>query len=101
MKSKTFSESCYEILKKVPKGRVTTYKELAHALNSKAYRAVGTAMNKNPHAPKIPCHRVVKTNGEIGQFAKGTKKKIKILKKEGIKIRNKKIQNFKEVLYKF
>lgn len=87
----TFSQQIYEILKKVPKGKVTTYQALAHALNTKAYRAVGNAMNKNPHAPIVPCHRVIKSNGEIGGFASGTKNKIKLLKSEGIEIKNNKV----------
>ena len=78
------NERCYEILVKVPKGKVTTYGEIARALKSKAYRAVGNAMNKNPYAPKVPCHRVVNSNGEIGGFAHGTKKKIEMLRKEEI-----------------
>jgi len=59
MPKKSFSESCYELLKKVPKGKVTTYKILAEKIGTKAYRAVGTSMNKNPFAPKVQCHRVV------------------------------------------
>ncbi|MDP3966627.1 MAG: MGMT family protein, partial [archaeon] len=51
MKTGNFHEKCYKILKKVPKGKVTTYKDIAKALHSKAYRAVGTAMNKNPCSP--------------------------------------------------
>ncbi|MFH1452000.1 MAG: MGMT family protein [archaeon] len=96
----TFSERCYKLLKKVPKGRVTTYKEIARALNSKAYRAVGTAMNKNPYAPKVPCHRVINSDGKIGGFASGTKNKIKIIKSEGIKLKNNKIVNFDKVFFK-
>jgi methylated-DNA-[protein]-cysteine S-methyltransferase len=88
---KTFNERCYEILRKVPKGKVITYKEIAKALKSKAYRAVGNAMNKNPYAPKVPCHRVVNSNGTVGGFASGTKNKIKMLKAEGIEIINNKI----------
>jgi len=95
-----FSERCYKVLKKVPRGKVTTYQEIAHALNTKAYRAVGNAMNKNPHAPEVPCHRVVKANGMVGGFASGTKKKIQMLKKEGVKIKNNKI-DLKKCLYKF
>jgi len=91
MKRKSFNERCYEILKKVPKGKVTTYKELARAINSKAYRAVGNAMNKNPHAPRVPCHRVISSNGDIGGFATGTKNKIKMLRAEGVRIKNNKI----------
>ncbi len=94
-----FYERCYKILRKVPKGKVTTYKVIAHALHSKAYRAVGTAMNKNPHAPQVPCHRVVNSDGRIGGFAHGTKKKKTILEKEGVIIVNGKI-NLKKFLYK-
>jgi len=96
----SFNEQLYKLLKTVPKGKVTTYKELAKALNSKAYRAVGNAMNKNPYAPKVPCHRVVKTNGEVGGFEGGTKKKIKMLKKEGVEIKDSKI-DLGKFLYKF
>lgn len=86
-----FNKKCYSLLKKVPRGKVTTYKDLAHALNTKAYRAVGNAMNKNPHAPRVPCHRVIKSNGEVGGFASGSIKKIKMLREEGIKVDNNKI----------
>lgn len=96
----TFSEKCYGLLQKVPKGKVTTYKKLAEALNTKAYRAVGTAMNKNPYAPSVPCHRVVNSSGEIGGFVSGTKNKILLLKNEGIEIKNNKI-NLKKYLFKF
>jgi len=101
MIKKSFNQRCYDILKKVPKGKVTTYKAIAHKLKSKAYRAVGNAMNKNPYAPKVPCHRVVNSNGEVGGFAHGTKKKVEMLQKEGIEIKNNKIVNFKKYFYKF
>ena len=102
MKSvKSFREKCYNLLKKVPSGRVTTYKAIANALGTRAYRAVGNALHKNPHAPLVPCHRVVKSSGEIGGFALGIKKKIEMLQKEGIKIRENKIINFAGSLYKF
>ena len=87
----SFNEKCYNLLRKVPKGRVTTYKEIARALKSKAYRAVGNAMNKNPYAPAVACHRVINSDGSIGGFASGTKNKIKMLKKEGIEIKGNKI----------
>ena len=95
---KSFNERCYKILKKVPIGKVTTYKALAHALNSKAYRVVGNAMKKNPRAPGVPCHRVINSDGSIGGFAGGTKKKIQLLKKEGIEIKKGKI-DLKKYLY--
>ena len=91
MTSKSFNEKCYELLKKVPKGKVTTYKALARALKSKAYRAVGNAMNKNPYAPQVPCHRVINSDGKLGGFASGLKNKISMLKAEGIEIKNNQI----------
>ena len=98
---KSFSEKCYELLKKVPRGKITTYKILAEKLKTKAYRAVGNAMNKNPYSPEVPCHRVVKSDGKVGGFESGTKNKIKMLKKEGIPIKNKRIENFKKYVYNF
>jgi len=94
-----FNERCYQILKQVPKGKVTTYKALAKKLKSKAYRAVGNAMNKNPDAPKTPCHRVINSDGNLGGFASGIKNKIKLLKSEGIEIKNNKI-DLKKYEYK-
>lgn len=92
MKKPLFNERCYSLLRKVPKGKVVTYKQLAEALNTKAYRAVGNAMNKNPYAPKVPCHRVVGSDGSLVGFASGIKNKIKLLEKEGIVIKNNKIE---------
>jgi len=91
-----FNEEVWALTKKIPRGKVSTYKEIAKALNTKAYRAVGTALKKNPHAPKVPCHRVINSNGSIGAYKgkKNSKEKIKLLKKEGIKIKNNKIINF-------
>jgi len=83
---KSFSLRCYNLLRKVPRGKITTYKDLAEAMKTKAYRAVGNAMNKNPYAPQVPCHRVIKSSGEIGGFAFGTEKKTRMLKSEGITI---------------
>lgn len=89
-----FNERCYEIAKGIPKGRVMTYKEIANKLGTKAYRAVGNAMNKSPGMPDVPCHRVVCSNGKVGGFAWGTEKKIDMLEKEGIEIENGKILDF-------
>ena len=96
---KSFNEKCYDVLRKVPKGKVTTYKEIARKLKSKGYRAVGNAMNKNPYAPKVPCHRVVNSDGKIGGYAFGPKKKIAILKKEGVEVKNNKV-DLKKYFYK-
>jgi methylated-DNA-[protein]-cysteine S-methyltransferase len=95
-----FNEKCYKILRKVPKGKVTTYKEIAKVLNSLAYRAIGNAMNKNPYAPAVPCHRVINSNGDVGGFFSGTKNKVRLLKTEGIEIKNNKI-DLDKYLFKF
>ncbi len=81
-----FNDKYYAMLKKVPRGKVVTYKQIAKKLNSKGYRAVGNAMNKNTNRKEVKCHRVVKSDGTIGGYAFGTKNKIKILEKEGVKI---------------
>jgi methylated-DNA-[protein]-cysteine S-methyltransferase len=65
-----------------------------------AHRAVGNAMNKNPFAPEVPCHRVVKSNGDLGGFGGGSRLKIKRLQEEGVKVSNNKIVNFQSVLFK-
>jgi len=96
-----FSEKVLQLTRKIPKGKITTYKIIAKKLKTKAYRAVGNALNKNTKPIIIPCHRVIKTNGEIGGYGKGIKNKIKLLKSEGIKIKNNKIENFEKVLFRF
>ena len=74
------------MLMEVPKGKVTTYRELAHALGTKAYRAVGQAMNRNPELVSVPCHRVIKSNGEVGGYALGIDRKKALLKMEGVQV---------------
>ncbi len=90
----------YDVVKRIPKGRVSTYKLVARALHSKAYRAVGNALNKNPFK-FVPCHRVVKSDGSIGGFARGTNEKERLLKEEGVEIINNKIKNFEKHLFHF
>lgn len=101
MQITTFQNKVYEATKQIPKGRVATYAEIARAIdNPAAVRAVGTALNKNPFAPEVPCHRVVKTGGLIGGFATGEKKKVAILKKEGVLIDAGKIMDFDDKFYR-
>jgi len=90
----------YEVVKRIPKGKVMTYKILAKLAGyPKAYRAAGSALNKNRN-PKIPCHRIIKSDtrakrsgemktkspstGKVGGYSRGTKKKIALLKKEKV-----------------
>ncbi len=92
----------YKKLVQVPKGKVTTYGELAKAVGLKnGQRAIGRIMNKNPYPVIIPCHRVVNSNGKIGGYAYGDDVKNKMLTKEGIELRNSKILDFEKRIYKF
>ena len=96
----SFQSQCYEALKKVPRGKVITYGGLAEMIGRpNAHRAVGSAMNKNPFAPKVPCHRVVKSNGDLGGFSIDTKVKIKRLQEEGVMVSNNKIVDFQSILF--
>jgi O-6-methylguanine DNA methyltransferase len=82
-----FAQKVYRIVKKIPKGKVLTYKEVAsRAGKPKAYRAVGNILNKN-YDPKIPCHRVIRSDGKIGGYNRGVVNKRKILKKEGANLK--------------
>ncbi|MEN6593252.1 MAG: MGMT family protein [Methanobacterium sp.] len=75
----------------IPYGEVETYKSLAEKLISRAYRAVGTVMAKNPFPLVVPCHRVVKSDLTIGQYGGGRKMKGELLKKEGVHLKGDKI----------
>lgn len=96
-----FNARCYAALKKVPRGKLTTYAALAAYLGSRAYRAVGNAMHRNPNAPVVPCHRVVRSDGSIGGYAGGPDKKEQMLKKEGIPVRNGRVSNLESYLFRF
>jgi methylated-DNA-[protein]-cysteine S-methyltransferase len=100
--SKSFSELVYAKTKLVPRGRVTTYGQIAKAIGKpKSSRAVGNALNCNPYAPVVPCHRVVRSDGKIGGFAYGAKAKAGLLAKEGVKVIDGKIMDFPKKLFKF
>ena len=96
-----FNEKVYKLCKKIPKGKISTYKIIANKLNTKAYRAVGNALNKNPYAPIVPCHRVINSRGHLHGFASGLKNKRILLEKEGIKIKDNKVLDFEKVLFRF
>ena len=96
-----FNQQCYELLSKIPEGKISTYKEIAKALNTKAYRAVGNAMAKNLNPIIVPCHRVINSNGLIGGYALGVNKKISLLKKEGMTIRKGKVVEYEKNIYSF
>ena len=97
----SFNQQCYALLKLIPEGNVVTYGDIAHALGTKAYQAVGNAMASNPDPIIVPCHRVVKGNGEIGNYAFGVAKKIKLLNTEGVQTADGKIVDFNKVRFHF
>lgn len=79
----SFSDRVHAITAKIPKGKTMTYAQVARAAGSpRAYRAVGTILSKN-YDPKVPCHRVIKSDGSLGQYNRGTPRKKKLLKEEG------------------
>jgi methylated-DNA-[protein]-cysteine S-methyltransferase len=92
----------YKKLLEVPKGKITTYGELAKAVGLKnGQRAVGKIMNKNPYPVIIPCHRVVKSDGKIGGYAYGEEIKSDMLTREGIVIKNGKILDLENRIHRF
>jgi len=95
----SFQHKCFETLVQcVPRVSAISYARLAVLIeHPNAYRAVGTAMNKNVNAPEVPCHRVVKSNGELGAYAFGSALKQKRLQEEGVKVINNKIVDFKKI----
>ena len=87
-----FKAEVLETVKWIPKGRVSSYAEVARALGRPgAARAVGQALRRNPSPIKVPCHRIVMSDGRLGGYALGTARKKKLLIKEGVKIKNNKI----------
>jgi methylated-DNA-[protein]-cysteine S-methyltransferase len=99
--SSVSNEDVYTLLTKIPHGKVSTYGDIARALgHPRASRAIGRILANNPNPISVPCHRVVKSNGEIGGFAFGQQKKREILEKEGIKFQNKIVKNFQEFRFK-
>ena len=110
----TFNEKVWTLTLKIPKGKISTYKDIAHAMDTKAYRAIGTALSKNPFAPTVPCHRVISSAGKLHGF-KGKKndfstlnEKADLLKKEGIELKkinltlsDYEVINLKKYLFKF
>lgn len=104
-----FQKKVYTIVRKIPRGKVTTYAAIARSVGRpRAFRAVGSVLNKNPEIatlPRlkvgvarddkfwyIPCHRVIRSGGAVGGYARGTQEKIKLLRKEGVGIRNNRVE---------
>ncbi len=98
-----FQKRVWDALRLIPKGRVTTYKAIADHLGTRAVRAVGSAVGKNPYAPEAPCHRVVLSDGSLGNYSApgGAKRKMELLAAEGVEVENGKIADFETLLFKY
>ena len=86
LKGTKFQLKVWRFLKKIPRGKIKTYSEIAKAIGKpNSFRAVANAVAKNPFPPTIPCHRVVRADGSLGGYSGkgGLKTKKKLLKKEG------------------
>ena len=84
----SFNQKVWALTARIPAGKVVTYRQIAEALGTKGYRAVGNALNRNPYAPAVPCHRVVGSDGSLTGFAGGLDMKRRLLTEEGVLIRN-------------
>lgn len=88
-----FTEEVLKLVSKVPRGRVTTYGEIARAIGRpRAARAVGLALSRNPFPGRIPCHRVVRSDGKIGGYSLGAELKERLLREEGVEIRDRRVR---------
>jgi O-6-methylguanine DNA methyltransferase len=80
-----FQKAVYRVVARIPRGRTMTYAQVAVAIGRpKAVRAVGNALNVNPFAPDVPCHRVIRSDGALGGFASGPEVKRRLLRREGV-----------------
>ena len=89
LKGSKFQLKVWKYLKTIPRGKIKTYKQVAIGINRpKSARAVANACAKNPYAPKIPCHRVIRADGSLGGYSGkgGVKTKKKLLKREGFSL---------------
>ncbi len=98
-----FQKKVWEAIARIPEGQVTTYGLIAQYLGTRAIRAVGTAVGKNPYAPDIPCHRVVRADGKIGNYsgAGGVMRKIALLQAEGVAVEKGSVVDFRKRLYRY
>lgn len=93
-------EYTYDLVRQIPKGRVSTYGAVAKALGDiRASRAVGRMMNQNPNPDSMPCFKIVYSDGQIGGFGLGVEDKIRRLKQDGINVKNGKILDFENVFF--
>ena len=89
LKGTNFQKKVWKFLKTIPKGKVKTYKQVAIGIKRpKSARAVANACAKNPYSPKIPCHRVIRSDGGLGGYSArgGIKKKLRLVRSEKVVI---------------
>lgn len=99
-----FSGRIYEAVKMIPPGRVSSYSELASYVSTASHaRAAALVLKKNPSAPYIPCHRIVRKDSSLGGYTPsgGVSRKEELLRGEGLKIVNGRVEDFDKVFYRF
>jgi len=98
-----FQKSVWEALRLIPRGRVTSYGAIAQYLDTRAVRAVGSAVGQNPYAPEVPCHRVVLGDGKIGNYSggDGVSTKIEYLYDEGVRVSDGRVVDFEDILWRY
>ena len=99
----SFQEEVLKLVKQIPKGKLMTYGEIAREITGsvRAARAVGQAVATNPYPVVVPCHRVVRSDGDVGGYSLGVDKKIRLLSEEGVEIKGRKVLNFEQTLFLF
>ena len=101
MKKDISGSEVYALTSKIPEGMVGTYGDIAKALGREgSSRVIGRILHINPYAPRVPCHRVVRSNGRVGGFAKGVRSKIEMLEAEGVKVSNGIVVDFQKVRFR-
>jgi len=100
-----FQRRVYEAAKKIPRGRVTTYKMIARRIKCRSCRAIGQALRRNPFAPIVPCHRVIASDLTPGGFhghqtGQAVRNKLKLLGREGVSFHKGKLAN-PDLIYRF
>ncbi len=103
MTEEQFQTEVLKLVQRIPRGRVTTYGELARALTGSGHaaRAVGQAVARNPSPIVIPCHRVVRSDGTVGEYRGGVGMKTRLLREEGLEIKDGKVVEFEQKLVRF
>ena len=85
----------------IPYGRVSSYREMAVCLGGAGLsRVVGNMLNRNPCPGRIPCHRVVRSDGYVGGFMCGVEEKIRLLRSEGVVVEKNRVRDLKKILFR-